>query len=669
MKKLKGKTKKQLLDIYGSMILGRHADQKGLILLKQGKAHFHIGSSGHEAPQIAAARAMQPGKDWSYPYYRDLPFVLEWGLKPEEVFLHSLGKRQDPCSAGRQMPNHWSQAETRIVTQSAPTGVQFPQAVGCAMAAVRRGDDDVVYVASGEGTTSQGDFYEAVNWANREKLPVIFHIQNNRYAISVPYEDQAAGIPAHEAFSSYNNLDAVQVDGSDYFACEKVFQTAVQRARKGDGPTLVLSEVVRLLPHSSSDDQRKYRPQQEIDDDAARDPLLVFKAECIGAKIATEEEFEQIDAQMKKLVDDQAQWSLEQPEPDGDTAMDNVFVEYRSDAAPKPPASTGDDTVMVDAINHALHEEMEANELMVVYGEDVADGKGGVFGATRGLSTKYGRDRTFNSSLAESGIIGTSIGLATAGFKPVVEIQFMDYIWPAMNQLKNELATVNWRSGGRFKAGVVVRTPVGGYIHGGPYHSQTQEAIFAHTPGLKVVFPSNAADAKGLLKAAIRGDDPVLFLEHKGLYRLRAASAPEPDADYILPLGHARTVKEGEDLTIVTWGLQVHKTLQALLMLDDLGISAEVIDLRTIVPWDEEAVIASVQKTGKAMVVHEDHLTCGFGAEIAARIADRCFQSLDGPIRRVAAADSPIPFNPELENRILPQVEGIAKAIRELAEY
>jgi len=669
MNRLKGFSKKRLLDIYRDMAVARELDQKGLKLLRQGKAHFHIGSSGHEAAQIAAVRAMKPGHDWALPYYRDLPFALRWGLEPRDIALHLLGKRDDPCSAGRQMPNHWSSPSLRIFTQSAVTGVQFPQAVGCAMGAVRGGGDEVVYVSSGEGTTSEGDFYEALNWANREKLPVLFHIENNHWAISVPYEQQAAGIDADKAFGGYHNLATTRVDGTDFFGTHAAFKKAVRRARRGQGPSLILSDVVRLLPHSSSDDQRKYRSAEELAADRERDPLLVFRRRCVAEGVLVEADFRPVEEAAAEEIGQIGLWALEQPDPEPGEVSSEVFVELRSEGPPVPPSSTGEEAVMLDAINHALHEEMERNDRMIVYGEDVADGKGGVFGATRGLSSKFGTERTFNSALAESGIIGTAIGLAGVGYKPVVEIQFMDYIWPAMNQLKNELATVYWRSGGGYTAGVVVRTPVGGYIHGGPYHSQNQEAIFAHTPGLKVAYPSNAADAKGLLKAAIRGNDPVLFLEHKGLYRLRAAAAPEPDEEYLLPLGHARVVQAGTDLTVVTWGLMVHRTLQALRTPALSGLSVEVLDLRTIIPWDRDAVLSSVRKTGKLLVVHEDNLTAGFGAEVAAQVAEHAFEYLDGPPRRVGAVDSPIPFSPALEEKALPQVDGIATAIAEIGEY
>ncbi|GAB4379019.1 MAG: dehydrogenase E1 component subunit alpha/beta [Calditrichia bacterium] len=669
MKKIAGFSKKQLLDVYRTMLLSRKTDEKQLILLRQGKIHFHIGASGHEACQLGAVLNFKPNYDWSYCYYRDQAFVLGWGMTLKEIFLHSLARADDPNSGGRQIPHHWGHRALRMVSKSSCTGVQFLQATGTAMAAQMSRSDEVVYVSAGEGTTSQGEFFEALNWASRKKLPVIFHIEDNKYAISVHVSEQTAGGTVYKLAAGFEGLAREKINGTDFFESYKAFQKAVRRARQGEGPTLIVSEVVRLLPHSSSDDHRKYRSPEELEKDRENDPILKFVLACTEKGIISEQEFDEIQSEIKRQVDEAAEWALEQAEPDLKTATDHVFVQYRSAEPPHPPKSEGERVVMVDAINHALHEEMERNEKILVYGEDVADPKGGVFTATKGLTQKFGPERVFNSPLAEASIVGTAIGLAVAGYKPVVEIQFMDYIWPAFMQIRNELATMLYRSNGTWRAPVIIRTPVGGYIHGGLYHSQTAEAIFAHTPGLKVVYPSNAADAKGLLKAAIRGEDPVIFCEHKGLYRQGFASRPEPDPDYVLPPGYANVVQEGQDLTLITWGLQVQRSIEAIKMLGELNPSVEVIDLRSLIPLDMDTILNSVRKTGKVLIVHEDNFTGGFGGEIAARIAAEAFEYLDGPIQRVAARDSHIPYHSGLENEVLPSTNRIAQTMKDLLEY
>ena len=669
MSKFQGFSKKELLDIYRTMLLSRKSDEKQLILLRQGKIHFHIGGSGHEAAQVGAVLNFKPNSDWAYCYYRDQAFVLGWGMTVEEVFLHSLAKADDPSSGGRQIPHHWGKKDSRIVTKSSCTGVQFLQATGTAMGAVKAATDEVVYVSAGEGTTSEGEFFEALNWASRDKLPVIFHIEDNKYAISVHISEQTAGGSVYKLAAGFENLAREKVDGINFFESYQAFQKAVKRARSGKGPTIIVSEVVRLLPHSSSDDHRKYRKPEELEKDRNNDPILQFVLACTENGIISAGEFDRIQEEVKQTLDKAADWALEQPDPAAETALDHVFVEYRSKDKPTAPKKEGERVVMVDAINHALHEEMEKDERVLVYGEDVADPKGGVFTATKGLTHQFGKERAFNSPLAEASIVGTAIGLAIHGFKPVVEIQFMDYIWPAFMQIRNELATILYRSNGSWQSPVVIRTPVGGYIHGGLYHSQSAESIFAHTPGLKVVYPSNASDAKGLLKAAIRGEDPVIFCEHKGLYRQGFAARPEPDKNYILPLGYADVVQKGADVTLITWGLQVQRSIEAVRMLGELQPSVEIIDIRTLVPLDMDTILKSVKKTGKVLIVHEDNFTAGFGAEISARIVSGGFEYLDGPVERVAAHDSHIPYNSELENFVLPSPARIAEALEKLIQY
>ncbi len=659
--------------IYRSLLLARRMDERLMVLLRQGKSHFHIGSSGHEAAQIAAALLFEPGVDWAFPYYRDLPFVLEWGMSPYEVFLHSFGKAEDPSSGGRQMPSHWGHKKLNIFTQSSPTGTQFLHAAGVAMGMRLRGQEGKVYVSSGEGTTSQGDFYEAVNLASRERLPLFFHIENNNYAISVPYAKQAAGVDASAMLAGYPNLFRGYVDGTDFFLTFETIRRALEHVVQGIGPALVVSETVRLHAHSSSDDQRKYRPEAELAQDLLRDPIVRFKERCNEMGCVSTEEARQVEEEIEALIAEAEKRALAAAAPDPGTVGRHLFVETNIQPRPVevesvPAGQAGADLVMVDAINLALAEEMERDGDIVLYGEDVEDGKGGVFGATRGLLKRFGKTRVFNSPLAESTILGSAIGLAAYGLRPVVEVQFVDFIWPGFNQLKSELATIHYRSNGAWKAPVVVRTPVGGYIHGGLYHSQSPEAIFAHIPGLKVVYPSNAADAKGLLKSCIRQDDPVMFLEHKGLYRQRFAARSDAGPGALVPLGKANRVLSGDAITLVTWGMQVHKTQQALLSIGATQ-KADLLDMRTLVPLDWEAIAASVKKTGKVLIVHEDNLTCGFGAEIAARIVGELFEDLDAPVRRIAALDVHNPYAAELESQVLPQVDQIARAIQDLLAW
>jgi 2-oxoisovalerate dehydrogenase E1 component len=651
------------------MLLTRRLDEKMLILLKQGKSHFHIGGSGHEAAQIAAAKALKPGQDWAFPYYRDLAFTLEWGAAPVDVLLSSLARADDPGSGGRQMPHHYGHKDLRIVEQSSPTGSQFLQAVGTAMGAVKEGKDEVVYVSSGEGATSEGDFHEALNWSSRDKTPVIFFIQNNKYAISVPIWQQTSGASVYDMAGGYRGLERFAVDGTDFFATYEAVGAAVERARRGDGPSLVVADCVRLLAHSSSDDQTKYRNKEELEQDRLRDPIIRFYNSLVKESIISQGDAEAVHQEVKELVDKAADFAESRPLPGAETAELHVYSSKPDNNEYEKTKPAGKPIVMVDAINHALHEEMEQNPKMVISGEDIEDMKGGVFTATKGLSTKFGRERVFNSPLAESSIIGVAIGLALRGFKPVVEIQFGDYIWPAMNQIRNELATLRYRSNDAWNCPVVIRVPVGGYIHGGLYHSQNIEGFFAHLPGIRIAYPSNAADAKGLLRTAIRSDDPGLFLEHKGLYRQSYAMAPEPDVGYLLPLGKAAVKREGANITLITYGMMVQKSLEAARKLEIHGVSVEVIDIRTINPLDEETILRSVKKTNRVLVVHEDTRTGGFGAEIAAIIADKAFEYLEAPVKRIGATDTPIPFSPPLESAVLPQEDWIFEALEELARY
>lgn len=664
-------SKEILLRAFTAMYTARKTDDKILILLKQGKVFFHIGGSGHEAAQVGTALAMKPGYDWAYPYYRDLGFSLGFGYTVEEIFQEALHRAAGPSSAGFAMPFHYGHREHRIVSQSSPTGTQYLQAVGTALGARREGVDEVVYVASGEGATSEGEFHEALNWASREKLPVIFLIQDNKYAISVRKEEQTAAGSIHDLVSGYRGLNRYEIDGCDFLESHATATDAVARARRGEGPSLILAHTVRLLPHSSSDDQRKYRSEKDLSSDRERDPLPRLESYLLKNGVLAAAKLETLKKEIVDRIDRAATAAEELPEQDPANLMAHVYAPGGKDARAgfTEPAHAGAKVVMVDAINHALDEELGRNPRMLVYGEDVAGDKGGVFTATRGLTKKFGWDRVFNSPLAEASIIGTAFGLAVRGFKPAVEIQFGDYIWPAFMQLRDEVSMLRFRSNNEWSCPMVVRVAVGGYIHGGLYHSQSIEAFFTHIPGLRVVMPSNAADAKGLLKSACRSDDPVIFCEHKGLYRASFASSPEPDDEFCLPFGIAKTVREGRDISVITWGMMVQRSLEAARKMEAHGVDVEVIDLRTLNPLDAEAVLRSVRKTGKALIVHEDTLTGGFGAEIAALIAAEAFTSLDAPVRRVAAKDAPIPYGPKLENAMLPQGSDILSALEGLAAF
>lgn len=667
MAKLNGFSKKQILEIYYKMALSRALDKKMLILLKQGKSFFHMGASGHEAAQLAASLIIKPGKDWSYPYYRDGAYCLGLGMTSKEQLLSFLSKADDPNSGGRQMPMHYGHKDLRIVSQSSPTGSQFLQALGSSLAAQYDKLRDIVYVSSGEGTTSQGDFHEALNWASNAKAPIIFHIQDNEYAISTHKSEQSADSVFTRA-AGYKNLSRFDVDGTNFFETHLAFKQAEERARKGQGPSIIISNVVRLLPHSSSDDQRKYRTEDDLNQDQKRDPLLILKNQSSEKKIISQKEFNKIDLLVKEQVDSDVLWAESQSYPDEDTALNHI---YSTDPAITESVAKPirDNVVIVDAINHALKEEMLQNNKMLIFGQDIADPKGGVFTATKGLSDEFGAKRVFNSPLAESSIIGTAIGLAVSGYKPVVEIQFGDYIWTAMNQIRNEVVTMRYRSNNAWKCPLIIRTPVGGYIHGGLCHSQSIDGYFIHMPGIYLAYPSNASDAKGLLKMACRMNDPVLFMEHKGLYRQGYAATEEPDEDFILPFGKGRIVSKGDTLSVITWGAMVQKTIEAVKSLNIEKDLVEIIDLRTLNPLDINIIKTSIEKTGKALIVYEDNLTNGPGAEISAIIGEKCFEFLDGPIKRIASKDSPVPFNWFLENKVLPQTEDIALGIKELLEY
>ncbi|MEM8727507.1 MAG: thiamine pyrophosphate-dependent enzyme [Chlamydiota bacterium] len=649
----------------------RFTDEKMAKLVRQNKGGtFHLDTRGHELVGVMCGQALTAGKDWGFPYYRDRPFAIGLGCDLSEIFGAFLAREVPHHSGGRMMPDHFSHKALRIPCQSSVVGSQFLQATGVAKGARLAGTDEVVYVSGGDGSTSQGDFHEALNFACLHKLGVIFVIQDNGWAISVPVEDQTAGGSIARMAQGYEGLSVHEIDGCDYLALSEALNRAVRKGRDLEGPTLIVAKVPRMGPHSSSDDPRKYKTADHCEDDRLRDPIPRFENFLRQKGLVTDRELEVLRIRVREEVEEAAIQGEAFPLQATDRVLDHVYKEVETDCN-ETPEERGESVVVMDALNHAIDEEMERDSGVVVFGQDVARGKGGVFGITRGLTDKYGEKRCFNTPLAESTIVGTAIGLSVhSRFKPVVEIQFADYLWTGFNQLYNELSSFHYRANGEWHCPVVLRMPSGGYIQGGPYHSQNIEAFLTHCPGLKVAAPSNAADAKMLLKSAIRDPNPVVFLEHKALYRQRAfAAKPEPTKDEIVPLGKAKIVREGTALTLIGWGLLLHTAFEVAYALEEEGISVEIIDLRTLAPLDFATVLRSIEKTNKALILHEAPLTSGFGAEIAAQISEKAFEHLDAPIKRLGGLNSCVPYAKHLEDVVLPQKGDLEKAIRDLAGY
>jgi 2-oxoisovalerate dehydrogenase E1 component len=662
------------LDILKDMLLSRMTDDKMAKLVRQNKgATFQLSAAGHELVGVIAAKHLIKGKDWGLPYYRDQPFAIGLGADLTDIFAAFLARNIGHHSGGRMMPGHFSHKELHIPCQSSVVGSQFLQATGVALGAKLALRDEVVYVSAGEGATSQGDFHEALNFAGVHKLPVIFVIQDNGWAISVNVSEQTAGGSILNFVKSHPSIATFDVNGSNYLEMTLAMEKAVAHARSGKGPCVIVAKVPRLSAHSSSDDPSKYKTKEHIEQDKSKDPIPLFEEFLISKHIATKEEIEHLKKQCFEKVENAAFEAEKIPLAEENTADQKVFAKEPLvvEADPLKGALTEDRIVIMDAINHALDEEMKRDPGVIVFGQDVAHGKGGVFGITRKLTEKYGVKRCFNTPLAESTIIGAALGVSLDGFhKPVAEIQFADYVWTGINQLFNELSSFYYRSNGEWNCPVVIRMPCGGYIQGGPYHSQSIEGYLAHCPGLVVVIPSNASDAKGLMKTAIRSPNPVIFLEHKALYRQQKFSArQEPSEDYLVPFGKAKIVKEGRDITVVAWGMTVLMAVEVQEKLQDEGISLEIIDLRTIVPADYETIIESVKKTGKLIIAHEAIRTAGFGGEIAAVVAEKAFEYLDAPIERVTAKDCPVPYAKHLENKVLPQTEDLLAAVKKLARF
>lgn len=711
----RGLSHAQLIEFYRLMFLSRRTDDREILLKRQQKIYFQISCAGHEALLVAAGLALKPGYDWFFPYYRDRALCLALGNTVEAQLLQAVGAASDPASGGRQMPSHWTSAELHIVSPSSSTATQCLHAVGCAEAGryfarhpasagrvsgdyrefkdVRFEADEVVYVSIGEGATSQGEFWEALNTASNGKLPVLFVVEDNGYAISTPVEANTPGGNISKLIANFPHFHFAEVDGTDALASYEALVQAVAYCRSGQGPALVHGHVVRPYSHSLSDDERAYRSEEELEADALRDPIAKMAALLLREGVLDEAALKELERGVDREVRDAADRALAAAPPPLTSILKH---QYSEDLRPGDPRfahevaeakATGEaakERTMAELINLCLCDEMVRDERIVVFGEDVADatrdealregklkGKGGVFKLTAGLQKRFGNDRVWNSPLAEANIVGRAIGMAVRGLKPVVEIQFFDYIWPAMHQMRNELASMRWRSNGTFSCPLVMRVPIGGYLTGGSiYHSQSGESIFTHTPGVHVVMPSNAVDAAGLLRTAIRCDDPVLFLEHKRLYRETFGRAVYPGPEYAIPFGKAKVVRPGTDLSVITYGAVVPRALQAAQRLErEKGISVELLDLRSLNPYDWEAIATTVRKTGKVIVAHEDMLSWGYGAEIAARIGDELFHDLDGPVRRVGAMDTFVAYQPLLEDEILPQPEHLFRAMSELAAF
>ncbi|HZT31439.1 MAG TPA: dehydrogenase E1 component subunit alpha/beta [Bryobacteraceae bacterium] len=686
--RFEGLEPEQLIRAFRLMHTSRRLDDREITLKRQNRIFFQISGAGHEAVEVAAGMALRSGHDWIYPYYRDRALCLTLGVTPFEMLLSAVGAAADPASGGRQMPSHWGHAAHRIVSSSSPTGTQYLQAVGCAEACrfLEPESDEIVLVTGGDGSTSEGEFWESLNAACLARLPVLYLVEDNGYAISVPIEYQTAGGSISRLVAGFPDLFRQEVDGTDFLASYRVLKAAVEYCRSRRGPALVHAHVIRPYSHSLSDDERLYRTAAERSAEAALDPVLRFPKFLIEEGVIDRHMLQRITHEIDVEVNEATQKALHAAPPAAESALAHLYSDTVDPASPEfctPAHLSGEPRTMVDELNLTLHEEMRRNPRMVVLGEDVADcsreenlrevkGKGGVFKVTAGLQSEFGARRAFNTPLAEAGIVGRAVGMATRGLKPVAEIQFFDYIWPAMMQLRDELATVRWRSNGAFSCPAVIRVAIGGYLNGGAvYHSQCGEVEFTHLPGLRVVMPSNALDACGLLRTALRCDDPVLFLEHKRLYREPYNRSPHPGPDYLIPFGCAKVVKPGNCLTVVTYGALVQKALQAALDVErrDPEASIEIIDLRTLQPYDWEAIRCSVEKTSRVLVAHEDCLSWGYGAELAARIAGELFSRLDAPVGRVGALDTWIGYHPQLEAATLPQVDRLVSEFERLLAY
>ncbi|MEO8099502.1 MAG: dehydrogenase E1 component subunit alpha/beta [Acidobacteriota bacterium] len=680
--------REELIRAFRTMYLSRRIDDREILLKRQNRTFFQIAGAGHEAIQTAAGMVLKAGHDWFFPYYRDRALCLALGVTAEDMLLQAVGAEADKASGGRQMPSHWSSPSLHIVSPSSATGTQFLPALGCADANRRLdpASDAITMATTGDGATSEGEFWESLNVACLEKLPLLYLVEDNGWAISVPIERQTAGGNIARLVSGFPDLGIFECDGTDFAQSYVTMHKAAAHCRQHKAPVLVHATCTRPYGHSLSDEPKLYQTVTERATEATRDPLTRFAEWLVLEGILDTHGIEMIASEIDLEIQHITERVLKAAPPPKGSALKFLYsptVDPTSQEFETEPHFSGDPRTMVDSISRTLHEEMRHNPKMVVFGEDVADcsreenlkelkGKGGVFKATAGLQIVHGSERVFNVPIAEAAIVGRAAGMATRGIKPVVEIQFFDYIWPAMMQIRDELASLRWRSYNGYSAPLVIRVPIGGYLNGGAvYHSQCGESTFTHIPGLRVIFPSNALDAVGLLRTAIRCDDPVLFLEHKRLYREPYNRSPHPGPDYMIPFGKAKIAKSGANLTIITYGALVQKSLQAALAMEhkDQRRSIEVIDLRSLSPYDWNAIRTSVEKTSRVMVVHEDTLSWGYGSEISARIASELFSSLDAPVGRVGAMDTWVGYHPDLENEILPQVDDIVTEAERILSY
>lgn len=695
--------KKEMLEILHNVYTSRKVDDAEISMKKQSKAFFQISGAGHEGILTAASMLLKPSHDWFLCYYRDRALCLGLGVTPYEMLCQANGNLGDTASYGRMMPAHWGHKKLNIVNKSSCTGTQFLQACGLAEAGLwykklnnehkmdtkhLYKDDEVIYVSTGDGTIAQGEFWEGLTTACVNSLPVLFMVEDNGFAISTPTDVQYPEGSISKTLANFPGLKIFTADGNCPIDSFATMTEAVSFIRKNRKPALVHANVTRPYSHSLSDDHGMYRTKAELAAEAQLDVFNAYPKFLVESGIITEAEREEVlkkvSAEVKAAMDKAI--TTEWPAPE--TAEKHLYSEdhdIRGEEFDRPANFTGkDDVPMAASINKVLRTEFAKNPLLRMWGEDVADffekerlsnpelkGKGGVFKLTANVQRESRDGQVFNSPLAEANVIGRAIGASIRGIKPVVEIQFFDYIWTAYMQLKNEMATLRYRSGGDFTCPMVVRVPIGGYLKGGAiYHSQSGESLFTHVPGIRVAFPSNSADAAGLLRTAIHADDPVMFLEHKHLYYQGYNRAQDVGDEYMIPFGKAKIVREGKDATIVAWGALVQKSIEAAKKLEAAtGKTVEVIDLRTLAPYDFEAIKKSIAKTSRLMIAHEEHKTSGFAGEIAARVNEECFELLDAPILRVAALDVHCAYNPGLEDVILPQIGHVEEVLTRLLNY
>ncbi len=667
---------------YRLMHLGRSLDEKAARYLKMSKGwSYHAPCAGHEGIQLALGLSVQRGSDFLFPYYRDLLTVLAAGLTVEEIVLNGLSKATDPASGGRHMSNHFAKPSMRIQNVSSCVGSHSLHAVGVARAIQRFDGPEIAFYSSGESATSEGYFYEALSGACREKLPVVFVLQNNGYGISVPVHEQSANTNIADNFHGFRNLLVLNCDGTSIFDSWRVMQEACAYAREGRGPAMVHADCVRIGAHSNSDRHELYRDEEELAEARRRDPLLRLRAFILEHEMLGGEELAAIEAENLRLLDEESARAESAPNPDPASVLRHVYADdthvcpLTNEEFTRIMEKHGGEAETVtlrDAINRTLRDEFRRNPHTFLWGQDVASrDKGGVFNITKGMLQEFGNVRVFNAPIAEDFILGTANGFCrySDDIWVVVEgAEFADYFWPAMEQLVNT-AHEHWRSNGQFAPNIIVRLASGGYIQGGLYHSQSIEAALANIPGLRIVMPAFAEDAAGLLRCAFRTRGVTIYLEPKFLYNHPWAKTRYPLPELCVPIGRARLRREGGDISIITYGNTVHLALRAAERLAEEGVSCDVLDLRSVLPYDRDAIAATVAKTGKAMVLHEAARTGGFGGEIAAYIGEELFEHLDAPVRRIASLDTPVGFAKILESAILVGEEQIVTAGRDLAGY